>query len=190
MATKQISPGESDEIIARSDPMGKYEFEVRSGGPIKVGPPTRLNEARTFQTNQSGTIGKHQENERLAAKNEGGTTAEIYVRKTSFDFTLDPPITLNTVQQLQSQSGLTALNYATSSTNAEQLPSNVVPPGIEVLLWADPNNENRVFVGDSGTQSIPLPADGTLSLRVDNTDAIHLQTPNSGDAVGVLFEDG
>jgi len=86
--------------------------------------------------------------------------------------------------------GVAGFQYNTGGTDAEQLQSASVPEGVPVLIWALPGNSGRVNVGGPGGQPIPLPPDGTISLRVDNTDALYIQTPTAGDGVGVLFEDG
>lgn len=91
---------------------------------------------------------------------------------------------------LGNQSGVTGFSYTTSSTNAEALTSKAVPEGIKVLVQANPGNSGKVWIGNSTVQPVYLDPGGTTTLRVDDTSNIYIQTPTSGDGVGVLFEDG
>jgi hypothetical protein len=102
------------------------------------------------------------------------------------------PATEGLQQQIRDRlgnwSGLGAFEHQTSSTSAEQLDSNSVPNGVEVVVQAQTTNSGSVFVGNSTNQPIELSKGSHVSLNVTDTDKIHVQTPNSGDGVGVLFE--
>lgn len=91
---------------------------------------------------------------------------------------------------LSNNDSLTAFNHATSGTDAEPLPENAVPDGVEVLMYAKDANGGFVWVGDSATQAVPIKPGGSLTLAVSDTSAIYVRTPTSGDEVGVLYEDG
>jgi hypothetical protein len=106
-----------------------------------------------------------------------------------------PPANENEQQRIaeavENEDGLSAFEHATSGTTPEPLPSNPVPEGIEVLVTYAVGNGDVVYVGDSGTQPVPLTDVGLgVTLNVTNTDQIYIQTPTAGDSVAVLFEDG
>jgi hypothetical protein len=92
------------------------------------------------------------------------------------------------VQTQESKDSLTADEHATSGTSAEQLAANAVPNGVEVLIQADYANADSVFVGDADTQSMEIKPGGKLTLRLSDTSAAYIQTPNAGDSVNILFE--
>jgi len=90
---------------------------------------------------------------------------------------------------LTNEDSLEGFAYTTGSTNAEALASKAVPDGVAVLVTYAEGNAGAVYVGDSDTQPVKLTAVGdTVSLEVSDTSAIYVQTPTSGDGVGVLFE--
>jgi len=91
---------------------------------------------------------------------------------------------------LGNQDGLTAFDYATSGTDAEQLPSNAVPDGVSVLLQAPESNAAMVYVGSSGEQPIEMQPSGTVTVDVSDTSAVYVRANSGGDGLGVLFEDG
>jgi hypothetical protein len=94
-------------------------------------------------------------------------------------------------EPLENEDGLTAFEYATSGTTAEQLPSNAVPEGVAVAVAYQSGNSDIVYVGGSAAQTIPMSTIGSaISLCVSNTDQIYVQTLTAGDSVGVLFEGG
>ncbi len=96
-----------------------------------------------------------------------------------------------TNDRLGNQPKVEAFEYSTSSTDAEALPSNDVPEGVEVVVLYSPSNAGNVFVGNADDQVVPLTGVGqAVSYRVENTDAIHIRTPNASDGVGVTFEGG
>jgi len=79
--------------------------------------------------------------------------------------------------------------YSTESTNAEQLPANAVPNGTDVLIQADPGNSGRVYIGNDTDQPVSIAPEGTATVPVTDTSAIHVRTPTSGDSVGVFWAD-
>jgi len=124
------------------------------------------------------------------------TTADVDSIKKVFDRENNP--VAPSTEQLQqllldavgNPDGLSAFEYSTSGTDAEALDSYAVPDGVEVLLYAPDSNGGWVYVGDDGTQPVPIKPGGTLTLGVGDTGAIYVQTPTAGDTVGVLYEDG
>jgi len=174
--------------VSKPDPVGTYEFEIR-GDDVRIGGIGHGPEGRTFKRNRSGTLEKHKPNEELTATNVGSNEARVYIRKTAWAFTLDPPIEINDVSQLRGAGSLDSLSYSTSGTSAEQLPDNEIPDGLSVVVRTDTSNSGIVYVGGSSNQKYPLLSNGEgVSLKVRNTNDIYVQTPNGGDTVYALWE--
>lgn len=92
-------------------------------------------------------------------------------------------------QQGVNRSGLQNFAFDTQSTDPEQMPNQDVPDGVDVSLIYYPTNSGVVWVGDADAQEVPLTDTGqAVSLAVDNTNALYIQTPNVGDGVTVVFE--
>jgi hypothetical protein len=88
------------------------------------------------------------------------------------------------------QPTLGAFNYATSSTDPEQLDSHAVEDGVSVLLQAPGSNGSKVYVGNESTQPIEVQPGGSVTVQVTDTSAIWVKATTSGDQLGVLYEDG
>ncbi|WP_225334915.1 hypothetical protein [Halomicrobium urmianum] len=92
---------------------------------------------------------------------------------------------------LENNDGLTALEYQTSSTTVEQLPSHSVPEGVTVLVTYLSGNGSDVWVGNADAQPICMTGTGdAVGFDVTDTSAIHVRANTSGDGVGILFEGG
>jgi len=89
---------------------------------------------------------------------------------------------------LGNQSSLSAGSYSTSSTSAEQLPSESIPEGISVVIQANNANTGAVFVGTSSAQPIRLAPNESATFSLTNLDLVNIQTPNSGDGIGYIYE--
>lgn len=84
---------------------------------------------------------------------------------------------------------LDGFTYSTSGTDPENLPSNNVPDGVAVLIHGLETNADVVRVGPQGAVTYPLAsASSSYTVEVSDTAEIHVETPNSGDGVGVHFE--
>jgi hypothetical protein len=82
-----------------------------------------------------------------------------------------------------------AFEHSTNGTSAEALPSYSVPDGVAVVVQYGRGNSGSVYVGNGATQPATLDGLGkAVSFRVDDTADIYVRTPNSGDSVGVYFE--
>lgn len=92
------------------------------------------------------------------------------------------------IQAVENQDSLSAGSYSTSSTNVEQLPSQSIPDGVEVAIQAKNGNTGAVFVGTSNETPIRLSPNSNVSLAVTDLSLVHIQTPNSGDGIGYIFE--
>lgn len=114
---------------------------------------------------------------------------EVETSDGSTDSPTNESLQQRNVDALENQDGLTAFEHSTSGTAAEQLPSNDVPEGVSVLVTYLESNSGTVYVGDSNSQVAALTSAGSgISFQISNTDAVYIQTPTSGDGVGVLFE--
>lgn len=91
---------------------------------------------------------------------------------------------------LGNQPSVGAFSYSTSSTSAEQLPSNTVPDGVEVVVQADPSNTDPIKVGNADVQPATIKGTEAVTLAVEDTSAIYVRAQTSGDSVGVIFEEG
>lgn len=92
--------------------------------------------------------------------------------------------------RLGNHAGLTAFEWTTESTNAEQLPENAVPDGVTVLLQAPDTNAQTVYVGSDSAQPIQMQPAGTVAVDVTDTSHVYVRALSAGDTVGVLYEDG
>lgn len=84
--------------------------------------------------------------------------------------------------------GVTADDYITGSTNAEQLPAESIPDGVDVAVQAMNGNTGAVFVGDDTNQTIRLSPNNSIDLGVTDLSSVYIQTPNSGDGVAYIYE--
>ncbi|MDS0280634.1 hypothetical protein [Haloarcula onubensis] len=91
---------------------------------------------------------------------------------------------------LANQDGLTAFEFTTGGSTAEQLPANAVPDGVTVLLQARDANGQKVYVGNDTAQPIEMQPAGTVALDVTDTSHIWVKGAAAGETVGVLYEDG
>lgn len=76
----------------------------------------------------------------------------------------------------------------TDDTTGSTLPSNAVPPGVEVAVQAKYGNTERVKVGLSSTPTVELQKGASVKFRVQNTDQIHVVAKSSGDGVNFTVE--
>ena len=85
-----------------------------------------------------------------------------------------------TVPALANHDSLTSFSVSPD----QSMPSNAVPDGVEVVIQADGDNVDPVFVGQ-----IELSPGSVLTLSVTDTDVIDTSGA-SGDQINVLFEGG
>lgn len=80
-------------------------------------------------------------------------------------------------------------SYTTGSTTEEQLPSNEIPVGSEVMVIYDSGNASNVYVGPQGHTAFPLMAEGDyFTTQVNDTSEIYVQADNAGDSVTLVWE--
>lgn len=84
--------------------------------------------------------------------------------------------------------GIVAFQHTTSSTSAEQLPSNAIVGNGSALVQADDGNASALYVGNATNQPYRLDPGESVSFDVDDTDRIHVNADTSGDSVNVLGE--
>lgn len=105
-----------------------------------------------------------------------------------------PPANENQQEQIRDRlgnfGGVAAFEYTTGGTAAEALDAHDVPDGVEVVISYLAGNSDVVNVGNSQAQPVTLTGPGqAVTLRVDDTSTVYIQTPTAGDGVGVLFEE-
>ncbi|TKX70952.1 hypothetical protein [Halorubrum sp. GN11GM_10-3_MGM] len=103
------------------------------------------------------------------------------------------PATENQQKEIAGRLGnwndLEQIEFTTDGTNAEPLPDNEVPQGVEILVEYREANSGNVYVGDDSTQLAPLTQVGDgRSFEVTETSLIYVRTPTAGDGVIVTFE--
>ena len=84
------------------------------------------------------------------------------------------------IEALENHDSLTSFSVSPD----QSMPSNQVPNGVDVVLQADSNNIDPVYVGQ-----IELSPGGVLTLAVSNTNVIDTSGA-AGDQINVLFEGG
>ena len=96
---------------------------------------------------------------------------------------------INNIERIEplSSGPLQQIANTTSSTDAEQVDSNDVPDGHAVVVQALDDNTGPVYIGDSDTQEWALEARESIETHPPNTDEIHVQTPNRGDGIVVMW---
>lgn len=77
----------------------------------------------------------------------------------------------------------------TPSTSGDVLPSNAVDEGAEVLLLADPANAGPIYVGPTGSATVPLSKGNGATFGVQNTDVLEAKASSSGDVLHVIGEE-
>jgi hypothetical protein len=94
-----------------------------------------------------------------------------------------------TVETLErSPSGIVAFSYSTSSTSAEQLPSNTIDGNGSALVQADDGNSSALYVGNSSSQPYRLDPGESVSFDIDDTSRVYVNADSSGDSVNVVGE--
>jgi hypothetical protein len=118
--------------------------------------------------------------------------AEIEIRPEGFDVDLFPRRSvyeIERVDQIDSIGNLQnhdAVQSFTHDPNTDgSVPSNDVPPGIEVVVQASLANDSASHV-EVGNHELG-PGD-SISLRVTNTDKIDVSAPTTGDVVNITWE--
>jgi hypothetical protein len=88
-----------------------------------------------------------------------------------------------------SNGGLGSETYSTGTTDAEQLPAADVMDGGTVLVSPLDGNAGAVYVGGSKAQPHLLDGPGqSYEAEVSDVSEIYIQTPTSGDGVGITWE--
>ena len=83
--------------------------------------------------------------------------------------------------------GVESFSYTLNGGGNEPLPSNTVPPGVSIVVQADPENAEGILVGDPQNPVISLAPSGTITYDVTNTDQIGVNGAEN-DSVNVTFE--
>lgn len=196
----RIEQGETEPIVEQYDPDGWY-VQVR-GNPVRIGKTKRraATEGEPWQTHDRGRIQQKERDEALFAYAPEGD-AVVDVRNGGFLSDIFSPTMMETeidnirkvfevdnLVNLESKASITSFEYSTQGTGADTLPSHAVPQGVEVAVQALRDNQDLVYVGNDTAQAVNLAPGESMTLRVSNTDVIHIQTPSAGDGVGVTFE--
>lgn len=89
----------------------------------------------------------------------------------------------------------TAQKNVTTSGTPEQLASQAIPAGLEVVVKAKTANTGTITLGNSsanalnsGTACAKLPAGASISFQIQNTDQIWIDATVSGEGVEVIGE--
>lgn len=77
----------------------------------------------------------------------------------------------------------------TPATDGDVLPSHAVDDGSEVMLFADPANSGPIYVGPTGSATIPLSKGNGITLGVENTEVLEAKASSSGDVLHVIGEE-
>ena len=74
------------------------------------------------------------------------------------------------------------------ATDGEVLPSHAVDDGAEVLLLADPANAGPIYVGPTGSATVPVSKGNGMAFGVENTELLEAKASNAGDVLHVIGE--
>lgn len=77
---------------------------------------------------------------------------------------------------------------ATDNGTGSTLSDNAVPEGVKVLVQAKRGNGSPVKVGLTSSPTISVPAGGSVTYRVENTNQINVVAGTAGDGVNFTAE--
>ncbi|WP_435119083.1 hypothetical protein [Halolamina sp. C58] len=75
------------------------------------------------------------------------------------------------------------------ATDGDILPSHAVDDGSEVMLLADPANAGPIYVGPTGSATVPLSKGNGITFGVENTELLEAMASNAGDVLHVIGEE-
>lgn len=180
-----IADGETEKIVAESEPQGRYEFEVRKNevrlGARKQNAP----EGRRIDPQRPGFVVKDEKTEAIWAHASDGD-AEIEVEKSQFEINLYAPMVARAGRQ--NKDGVVG-DTITPGTGGATFADQDVPDGFDVVVQNDPSNTDNVQVqDDDGTDRHVLSPGSTISLAVSNLDEITVTGTANNPSVHATVE--
>lgn len=188
----KIEQGETESLTERVSDATPYQVAV-DGANVRLGKTvsrTQRQGQKVYDGDRARIV-LHAGEELYAYAIDADASVEI--RPEGFDIDLFPRRSvyqIDNVGQIDSVGNLENHDSIQSfthdpSTSGTSLPSNDVPPGIEVVVQASLSNDSTSHVTVGAHELGP---GDSVSFRVTNTDVIDVNAPTAGDVVNVTWE--
>lgn len=187
----KIPQGETKPLTERVEETTPYQIDVE-GANVRLGKTetrTRTQGQTVFRGDRARVV-LHPDEELYAYAEDGAASVEI--RPEGFDIDLFPRRSVYEIERVDSIESIgnlenhDAVQSFTHDPNADgSVPSNDVPPGIEVVVQASFSNDSSSHVKVGNHELGPGDA---ITLRVTNTDVIDVSAPTTGDVVNITWE--